>query len=583
MLSDENVSETNFVKYYHIFTFLCLNYINYLAFIEHPDLNGENLPKLIDKIKKSTKIIKNMCKYVLNINVQKIVKTNNMFILHKLKKYTKKNVFLVDEYIKNIRQMEKISELPNDNMKKILNLIIYRYGICQNENYQNFHNFYTNKLLSLDQETKNKYTEYIKQIPNLKQIINITTSSKLFKQPKQIKNTHKNNYDIAKILTNIIEHINDIDNFDISENNNNIIIKNNSDDIIKIIVTNCENVEFNQYQSNHNFTYYNVEELQEFYFLKKSFSSIEIKVPSKNFNNIDDFNNLTNLLDFIHYMTISIKIISSSPSNIYECLYPIEYTNYYYDTFYLFFKLIKNEINTNYICNKFVIDIIKFIYIYSYYDYYFYFSNNLIETIINKIEYKNHLFNDFILNLKSTLKLPKELLPFPPFFNVEYDINAIIHYTFEIQSYYKFIDIINALNNVYENENKNKISNIYELISKTINFDNNKFYKNQYNEKCVREQKTTKQIRFNSKSSEELSEELSEESSNTLSSLTIKTNNSKKKLQKEPNNLEDLKSNLDSDIINNLTMENKILLAKPNTYIELVKNDLTDCILNTEI
>ena len=51
ILSNSNIDEDNFVKYYYIFTFLYLTYTNYLAYLNHDDINNHDLEKLIRKIK----------------------------------------------------------------------------------------------------------------------------------------------------------------------------------------------------------------------------------------------------------------------------------------------------------------------------------------------------------------------------------------------------------------------------------------------------------------------------------------------------------------------------------------------------
>ena len=65
-LTSENIKLNDFIKYYYIFIFLYLNYTNYLAFIEHPDTSNISLEKIINKIKTSPNIVKNLLKFSYN-------------------------------------------------------------------------------------------------------------------------------------------------------------------------------------------------------------------------------------------------------------------------------------------------------------------------------------------------------------------------------------------------------------------------------------------------------------------------------------------------------------------------------------
>ena len=561
ILSDENINEDNFIKYYYIFTFLYLNYSNYLVYINHKDCSNAKLEKIVKKIKTNNNIVKNIFKLSSNKHIQKIIKTNNIYIYNKIKKNINVNN-LINYYIQDIKQFDKISELENDNYKKILNLIIYRFISCKNNNYSNYHSFFMKNLFLYNSNNNLLDFDYfIKQIPKSRKILNILVNT---------KNNDKINVNINKILNFILEKNNKF--FIDSTNEKFIIIKNkNCNGSIKInISNNFENIEFNQYQTNYNFLHYNLIQLKEFNFLNKSFSSIEINIFSL------FIKDLSSVLEFIHLITISIKIISSYPSDIYECLYPIEYTNYYFDTFCTFIEFFKNDINSNYLYNKFIIDVIKFLYIYSYFDYYFYFSNNLIDTLFNNIEHKNNIFLEFVNNLKNILKLPKELLPFPPFFKNDFDINSVIYYNFEIPSYFKLFDILNAICYVFDKKkySKNNKQNIIDIIINHIHFDNTHNYIISTN-KCVSinnfksDNDISYDLDLDSDSESELESESESESSDKLLSSVIYS--------------KDFESKLDTDIINEMTMNDRINMEKSNTYIELnINPDISDCILYTE-
>ena len=621
ILSNQNIDENNFIKYYYLFTFLYLSYTNYLVYINHKDVLNPNIDKMIKKFKTSHNIINNIFRLSSNEHITQIIKLSNIFILKKLKKnnYSVNNNF-TENYINDIKQFFKISELDNSTHKKILNLIIYRFIACKNNNYNTYHNFYINKIISL----KNNYSImdfdfFINQIPKSRKLLNIIVNEK----------THN-----TKIHIEVIDIINFIlkkkNNFNIKSSEKNcIIIKNTKiEGFIKINISdNYDNIEFNQFQSNYNFIHYNLEPLKEFSFLKKSFSNIVINIP----NNI--FLDLSSVLEFIHLLTVSIKILSNVPSDLYECIYPLDYTNYYFDSFCLFLEFIKSNINNNFFYNKFIYDVIKFLYIYSYYDYYFYYSNSLIDTIINKLEFKNEIFIEFINNLKNVLKLPKELLSYPPFFNNDFDINSIIYYNFEMPSYFKLFDFINAICHVFNKkkyEKNNKI-NFTEILLENIFIDNKNTYLNSisksislnkelYNNNSSNNSNSSDNSNSNSNSSNDSNSSdnsnsnsnSSDNSNSSTSSSSLfeldssiifsnqinkldnknKSNNknksdnknklNKNKLNKNKSN--DIESNLGSDIINNLSKQDIKQMSLSNTYIELNLNpNISDCVFNTDI
>ena len=240
--------------------------------------------------------------------------------------------------------------------------------ICKKNNYNNYHELYLKRIigkkniyLNSDEFKLLDFDNFIEQIPKSKKILNICANTK-YTNTIEIPITKLINYILSKCDNEYYSYI---------ESDSNIIISNKKfSGQIKINISNkYENVEFNQYQTNYNFLHYNIKELEEYNFLKKTFSNIEINIFDK------ILKDLSSVMEFIHLMISSIKIFSTNPSDIYECLFPLEYSNYYFTTFCYFLDFFKKEINTNHHYNKFIIDVIKFLYIYSYYDYYFYFSN----------------------------------------------------------------------------------------------------------------------------------------------------------------------------------------------------------------
>ena len=124
-LSHNDINEDDFIKYYYMFTFLYLNYTNYLVYIKHPDVENPNLEKLATVVKTSLGIVKNIFKFISNENIQKIIKINDIFVLNKIKKNTKDTNIKhnITSYIYNIKQIDKISKLENNNYKKILEVL----------------------------------------------------------------------------------------------------------------------------------------------------------------------------------------------------------------------------------------------------------------------------------------------------------------------------------------------------------------------------------------------------------------------------------------------------------------------------
>ena len=549
-----NIDESNLIKYYYIFSFLYLNYTNYLKYISHNDFNNSNIYEIYNKIKTNESIITNLVKYSTNKNIKKVLYLSNLFISIKLKFINNYNELekneLITNFINDNKQLEKISVMPNDNFKKILNLIIYRFISSQNNKYNNYHEFYINKISNKINNQFLNFNEFIKCIPNSKDILNFNL---------KVDNTNIN-INLNKIIKFLL---NKYSKFYINENSldDKIIIFNKKfEGSINILINKSnENIEFNHYQGNLSLIHFNINELKEFNFLKKTNNYIEININSKNITD------LSSLLHIIHLLTISFKIIENYPTDLYEYIYPLEYNNYYLLTFCNFLEFVKPDINTNYTYNKFIIDIIKYFYIYSYYDYYFYYKNNLINTIISNFKYKNNIFEEFINNLKNVLKLPKELLSFPPFFDYHNDdINSVIYYSFEIPSYFKLYDFINAICIIFNyNINKSSEINIIEIICKFIDFTNkNKILqKNNNNSKII--------LNKNSSTSSSNSVVNSIDSSNS-SSISYSEN--------------EIESKLDTEILNIMTLNDKKLMHNNNTYIEInLDNNQYDCILNTEI
>lgn len=408
---NDSDNDNELVKYYYFITFLFVNYTNYLNYISHPDLNNKDIYNFMDKLKFNEKIIKKIFLKSYNKNLKKILKISNIFFNFKNpKKINNDNINkYISEFIDNTHQMDKLYNLSNTSPKKILNIMVFRYIISNNINYENFHKFYLNKILN-NNITNNilDFEHFMKLIPDSKKILDLILNSNL-----DNKNINFSiNVSLNKVINFLInKHPKMI--FEDDRANNKFILKNDKFggkiviEFNKLNNSNDSNIsntriEFNTHQLNYSLIQFGISELKDFNFLKKSNTFIQIKLNSKNIN---DF---STLLDIIHIITIGIKTLESYPNDLYDCIYPIEYTNYYFDSFVSFFEFCKDNIKNISGYTKFIMDLVKYFYIYSYYDYYFYHSDSLVKTILENYNYKNNIFNDFITNLKNVLKVPNE-------------------------------------------------------------------------------------------------------------------------------------------------------------------------------
>ncbi len=564
--------ENTFIKYYYLVTIFYINYTNYLKYSSHPDFNNQQIYKYINNLKFNNKIIEKIIKFSSNKNIKKILKIFNPFILIKSRKINDQNYVqkLIKDYVENTKQMELFFDMKNDNIKKILNIIIYRYVISKDNKYISYDDFYKKRIIGTDNNDLVLNMEnFIKQIPFTKNILNIRTKNGDFSL----------GISVDEVLNFVLEKFNKITFF--KENGAYHITnkKYGGKITIKIEPTN-KTMEFNINQLNYTLVHYSIEQIKEFGFLKKTESNIEIKLGS---NKIKDY---TGLIDFIHILIISLKNLETYPTDLYECIYPNDYNNYYFLSFCIFFEYVKSSIKKNNGLNKFIIDLVKFLYIYSYYDFYFYYSNNLLETIIENYTYKNNIFEDFTSNLKTTLKIPKELFAFPPFFNINDDINSIVYYNFEIPSYYKYFDLINAICYVFDKDyyKKNKNSSVIDILSKYFNIsltETNEPEKKPIQEINKNNIKDINQVNLTNKIKPSGSNpNLKTNNKVDESSSTIDPNISDSKTSSD--RLSELKSRLDSDILANFTKEEKNQMTNKNTYIELNVENSINCVFITD-
>ena len=540
-----------FIQIYYFITLLYINYTNFLKYSKHIDFNNKNIYNYINSIKFNKKFINFLIINSNNDKINNIIKIINPFFLKRIKHRKLSNNdyinTLINEYINNSKQMDILSDstITNDNKstpgKKILNIIIFRFIHSKNINFINYHDFF-NKVILNESKYNSSFDKFIKLIPFSKNILNSNNNN---------SNTNINIH-FDKIINFFINKFPKLSITNIDSNNNVIKYtitnkKYNGSVIININQNNIDNLEFNCFQRNLSLINYNIKQLKNINFFNKTNNFIEI-----NLNN-PVINNISNLLHIIHLLTISFKLLETNPDDLYECIYLIDYYKYYYNTFCYFFEFIKPFINNNLSYNKFVIDLIKYIYIYSYYDYYFYYSNNLLETIINNYKFKINIFNDFLLNLKSTLRLPKDLLNYPPFFDINDDINSIIYYNFEIPNYFKLYDLINSIINSFNININSNVNILHQTIS---------FFTQIVNKPIIKP------------NNNDTSDNTSDNSHNNSDSSNSSSNSD--------NNNSELKSKInDFDI--KLSKDEKKLINNNTTYLELNVENSSNYLFNTEV
>jgi hypothetical protein len=443
-------NQSDFIKNYYLIMLLYVNYTNFLKFINHPDSESTDIFDYLNKIKNNTKIIKFIYDNITYKNFDNIFNTFNPFIKNKFQNTHNILDNQLNSFILNIQQLEKIYLDNSSSQKKILNTMLYRYILSSNISENNFHNFFIKNIIDNDISYNINFKVFMEMLPNYKNIVNLTVTQEI-KNNLGINLSHLINF-LIKDYKNL--NLNTVINSDKTKHFELINTKIGGKIIIKKSTRKIN--ELNIYQQNINLIGFNIKELKNYSFVKKTNNLIVIEYSSS------IINNLSNLLHLTHLLTCGIKLLETYPSSIYECLYPIDYNKYYYSTFVNLLTFIKSNINKDMSYNRFLIDLIKYYYIYSYYDYYFYYNTNLVKTIIERVKHKNNIFNEFCESLKIIFKLPSEMSNYPPFFNISDDIDNLIYYGFEIPNYFKFMDLINAIITVFDIEIKNP--NKFDLI-----------------------------------------------------------------------------------------------------------------------
>jgi hypothetical protein len=442
----------NLLKLYFIY------YTNYLEFTNHEDNINLEIDNFSDKIKYSEEIVLKILNISDNIIINKIIKKLNPFKINK-------NIDNPTNFIKTCKQYEKIQLVNFDNYKKILNSIIYRYLLVKNSKFSNYNDFYIKNIYKKEDYDNDKFlniNNFVKIIPQLKSIIDLKTNS-------LIKNNFKINYiDIVKYF--IKNNNNDYSIEEITENS--FILTNKK--IGKILFEKSDDNDSNEFyvfQYKLDVFYFNNDkELKDYNFIKKSKNLFKIKYE----DNI--INNLSSLLNIFYILTKAFKLFNYNVSDLYEFMFINNINNFNYETFYNFFNYINTNIPFDDSIQKFLIDLIKYLYIYSYYDYYFYNNVELMNTIIENKESKNDIFLEFCSSIKKLFKLPNELLSYPPFIK-NYVYDDILYYNYDEPNYFKFYDLLMAVKNVFGYDdlsiNNFTSSDILNLINNFVKINNN--------------------------------------------------------------------------------------------------------------
>ena len=245
--------------------------------------------------------------------------TKNIFIYNYIKKSPKINI---NELIKSIKNYDKIMDYPSNSSKKILNLIIYRFLYSETNNKENYHHFFIDNILV--NKLPDIHKSFLSKLPLFKSIFFLSYPS-----------PHKPfSYNIIDVIKSILSPIHSFDTHKLlifhKKNNSKIILSLNP----------SSPPSYNILQQNLNLFYFNTPEISHLPFLKKLSNLILVSFPSKNFTSLED------LIHFIHILTCSLKYLDYQPTSIDEIYNINSYDNYFYDTFFNFFKFIKKDIFT---------------------------------------------------------------------------------------------------------------------------------------------------------------------------------------------------------------------------------------------
>ena len=472
-LNKQNKGE--YIKYYNFTKISFIYYINYLEYIDHKDALNNDIDTFNNEFKYNLKIIHNIhlsCKYPLKL----------LNILHPFFKNAKSYYNRDNETYLNICKTNKKYEsicLQITNLciqEKIINLITFNHNMVKNLDYNNYSEFYYKNVIDRKHYFNNNFidfTTFVDNIPKYKKILSIDVNENDVNDNDVNENDVNKRYDKGSVKhVRISEIINFVLKFfpyllctKIDKNMYVISHIKNGGKIIIEKSTETINIIF---QYNLNLFYLNNPELKDITFFKNTNNFIKIKYQ----NNV--ITDLTTLLNTFYFITRSCKYIDHCANSIDEILNIEQYNYCFYDTFFYFLSFIQKNIGENTYYKKFVIDVIKYYYLYSYYDYHFYNDIELV-TELNKNKSKNmdenkKIFDKFCYNVKKLFKIPNELLSYPPFFKIDNSTDNIFLYSYDYINYIKFYDILYSISTVFKFNTKN----IYDIINKLLSYTTNK-------------------------------------------------------------------------------------------------------------
>jgi hypothetical protein len=451
-----------YVKYYIFTKFFYIFYVNYLEYSDHDDATNNEIDIFNESFKYNLKII-----YKIHSSHKNPLKLLNF--LNPFFKNVKSHYNNDDDTFLNICKTNKKYEninLSNNNIKKIVNLITFNHNMVVNLDYKNYSHFYYKNIIDRKHYFNNNFidfTSFVNDIPTYKNLILINVDDKDGKE----SSCNKINVRISNVIKFILKYF---PYLSYSRNTDKkgggggsgYVISNTKNDG-KIIIEKSNETTNIIFQYNLNLFYLNNPEVTDITYLKKTNNFIKIKYQN---NTITD---LTSLLNMFYYITRSCKYLDFYSSNIDELL-NIEKCNYcFYDTFFYFLTFIKNDIlENNVFYKKFVVDIVKYFYLYSYYDYYFYNDTELV-MLLNSVSDSNEkykIFEKFCTNIKKLFKIPNELLFYPPFFNIENCNDNVFFYSYDYINYLKLYDIVYSICTVFKLDADN--NNVCHIINNFI-------------------------------------------------------------------------------------------------------------------
>ena len=458
-----------YIKCYIFTKISFIYYINYLEYIDHDDALNDDIDTFNNEFKYNLKIIHKIhlsCKYPLKL----------LNILHPFFKNAKSYYNRDDETYLNICKTNKKYEniclqitgsCYDDNQKsKLISLITFNHNMVKNLDYNNYSDFYYKNMIDRKHYFNNNFidfTNFVDNIPSYKKILSIDVGE--CNNKESIKHVR-----ISEIIKFVLKYF---PYLSYTKNDKNMYVISHIKNGGKIVIeksTESINIIF---QYNLNLFYLNNPELKDITFFKNTNNFIKIKYQ----NSV--ITDLTTLLNTFYFITRSCKYIDYYANSIDEILNIEQYNYCFYDTFLYFLTFIQKDINTNTYYKKFVIDVIKYYYLYSYYDYHFYndielvtsMNKNNADTNKNNADTKNKskIFDKFCYNTKKLFKIPNELLSYPPFFKIDNNNDNIFLYSYDYLNYIKFYDILYSISTVF----KFNTINIYDIINNLLSFKEN--------------------------------------------------------------------------------------------------------------